>query len=136
MRKGRDRIVIDTNTLISFFLIRKSARLDSLIANGKILMLFSEELLNEFLTVIQRAKFKKYFSAGDIESLILMIRNRAQLVEVTSKVLICRDPKDNFLLALAQDGKADYLLTGDKDLLSLKKFKKTRILSLSDYLKS
>ena len=49
------------------------------------------------------------------------------LIEVKSAVTHCRDNKDNFLLALAKDGKADYLLTGDKDLLELKSFGKTKI---------
>jgi predicted nucleic acid-binding protein len=43
-------------------------------------------------------------------------------------------PKDNFLLALAKDGKAHYLLTGDKDLLDLEKFGKTRIVTISHFL--
>lgn len=57
------------------------------------------------------------------------------LVEVTSIVTACRDPKDNFLLALAKDGKADYLLTGDGDLLELIKFGKTKIVTISSFLK-
>ena len=45
------------------------------------------------------------------------------------------DPKDNFLLALCKDGHADILVTGDEDLLVLKKFRKTSILKFSDFLK-
>ena len=55
------------------------------------------------------------------------------LIEVESIVTICRDDKDNFLLALAKDGKADYLLTGDNDLLELKKFGKTKIQTLASF---
>ena len=56
------------------------------------------------------------------------------LIEVKSIVTICRDPKDNFLLALAKDGKADYLITGDKDLLDLKKFGKTKIKTITNFI--
>ena len=56
------------------------------------------------------------------------------LIEVNSIVTICRDSKDNFLLALAKDGKADYLLTGDKDLLELKKFGKTKIEMITTFI--
>ena len=56
------------------------------------------------------------------------------LIEVESVVNICRDIKDNFLLALAKDGNADYLLTGDKDLLVIKKFGKTKITTIVDFL--
>ena len=45
----------------------------------------------------------------------------------------CRDPKDNFLLSLAIDGKADFLLTGDKDLLVLKKIGNTEIKTISEF---
>jgi uncharacterized protein len=55
-------------------------------------------------------------------------------VEVKENVTICRDPKDNFLLALAQTSKATHLITGDKDLLSLKSFGKTKILTIAAFL--
>lgn len=58
------------------------------------------------------------------------------LVEVKSIITICRDTKDNFLLALAKDGKADYLLTGDKDLLELKKFGRTKIKTITSFINS
>jgi len=58
------------------------------------------------------------------------------LVSVKSNVKVCRDSKDDFLLALAKDGKADYLLTGDKDLLEIKNFGKTIILTISEFVKS
>jgi len=58
------------------------------------------------------------------------------LIEVESIVTICRDPKDNFLLALARDGKADYLLTGDNDLLDLKKFGKTKIITITNFVEA
>ena len=56
------------------------------------------------------------------------------LIEIKSSVSVRRDPKDDFLLSLAKDGKADYLITGDKDLLNLGKFKKTKILTITDFL--
>jgi len=52
---------------------------------------------------------------------------------VISEICLCRDPKDNFLLALAKDGKASHLITGDLDLLVIKNGK-TEILSITDYL--
>jgi uncharacterized protein len=53
---------------------------------------------------------------------------------VTSEVSLCRDEDDNFLLALAKDSKADFLITGDKDLLVLKQFENTSILTLTEFL--
>jgi putative PIN family toxin of toxin-antitoxin system len=61
------------------------------------------------------------------------LRNSAELVDVHSVVEVCRDPKDNFLLALVKDGNADYLITGDDDLLVLETFEKTKIVTLTDF---
>ena len=57
----------------------------------------------------------------------------AKMVETKSVQTQCRDPKDNFLLELAVDGKADYLITGDKDLLELKSVHKTKIVRIEDF---
>jgi predicted nucleic acid-binding protein len=54
---------------------------------------------------------------------------------VVSSVTLCRDEKDNFLLSLARDAQADYLLTGDKDLLVLRTFEKTQILTIAEFRK-
>jgi putative PIN family toxin of toxin-antitoxin system len=56
------------------------------------------------------------------------------LVPVRSKVKTCRDPKDDFLLSLAQDGKADILVTGDQDLLILGNFGHTKIMTIKEFL--
>jgi putative PIN family toxin of toxin-antitoxin system len=55
-------------------------------------------------------------------------------IEVKCKVEVCRDPNDDFLLALAKDGKANFLITGDKDLLDIVKFEKVVILKINDFL--
>jgi uncharacterized protein len=54
-------------------------------------------------------------------------------VSIISDVQICRDDKDNFLLNLAVDGKADFLITGDKDLLVLEKINKTKIITIKNF---
>lgn len=96
--------------------------------------MFSQELLEEFVEVARRPKFKNYFSLADLQNLLQQISTRAEFVTVTSEVNVCRDPKDNFLLTLSVDGKATHLTTGDKDLLELIQFDKTIILTITDYL--
>ena len=66
--------------------------------------------------------------------LVSLLRRRAELVDVRSVVEACRDPKDNYLLALAKDGSADYLITGDLDLLTMEQFEKTKIVKLSEFI--
>ena len=130
------KIVIDTNIFISFLLNDTYSKLDKYLQANNVQILFSEELLNELLNVVGRPKFKKYFSQNEIEGLLNNIHIHGDFVKVVSTVDICRDKKDNFLLALCLDGSADYLVTGDQDLLVLKKFKKTVILKIVDFLQT
>jgi len=135
MTNRPERIVVDTNIFISFLISDSFSKLDKFLRENKVRLLFSEELLNEVLEVVSRPKMKKYFTDQDVTSLLDGISEHADLVEVTSEINICRDKKDNFLLSLCVDGKVDYLLTGDEDLLVIKKFKKTSIIKIGDYLR-
>ena len=96
-------------------------------------MIFSNELLEEFIDVVSRPKFKKYFSKKDIEKILEYFDQFGELVKVKSDIKICRDEKDNFLLNLSVDSKADYLITGDKDLLILEKIENTKILTFLEF---
>ncbi len=127
------RLLLDTNLWISFLISSKYERLDELLYSQKCRLLFSQELLEEFVAVVKRPKLRKYISQDELEDLLETIDEVADFVNVTSKISECRDPKDNFLLLLAVDGKADYLLTGDKDLLVLKKIGDTEIRTISEF---
>ena len=115
MANQKSRIVIDTNLWISFLLTKEFTKLDRIIANNKVILLFSQELIDEIVEVMQRKKFRKYFPLDDIEKLLLKIRNRAEFIKIKNTVTASRDPKDNFLLSLSVVGKATHLITGDKD---------------------
>jgi len=135
MAKKADKIIIDTNLWISFLITKNFKKLDERIKKGSIRIVFSLELIEEFLTVINRPKFKKYFDKSDVEKVIELFDVYGELFEVKSKLDLCRDKKDNFLLTLAIDSQADYLITGDKDLLELKSLDRTKIIPISEYLK-
>ena len=135
MQNKVSRIIIDTNLWISFLITRDFVKLDEKIFSNRGILIFSQELLDEFLEVAKRPKFRRFFSTADIEEVLETIDEYADFVVVRTKIEVCRDPKDNFLLSLAVDGNADFLLTGDKDLLDLIKFGKTTITTISDYLK-
>jgi hypothetical protein len=129
------KIIIDTNLWISFLITKSYKRIDDLIIDKKIRIVFSEELLSEFIEVIQRPELAKYFTKNDLEELLELFDFYGDFIKVKSRIKQCRDPKDNFLLSLAVDGKADYLLTGDKDLLEIKEIGKTKILTITEFLK-
>jgi putative PIN family toxin of toxin-antitoxin system len=99
-------------------------------------LIFSRELLEEFLNVIKRPKLKRFFNNDDVIGILEIIHDVGIFVDVVSEVEVCRDFKDNFLLALAKDSNADYLLTGDKDLLSIGVFEKTRIIAINEFIKT
>lgn len=92
-------------------------------------------MIEEFIDVVNRPKFVKYFSKSDIEKILRYFDQYGKLFEVKSDLKICRDEKDNFLLNLSVDSKADFLITGDRDLLVLEKIQNTEILSFSDFIK-
>ncbi|HEX9827678.1 MAG TPA: putative toxin-antitoxin system toxin component, PIN family [Flavobacteriaceae bacterium] len=130
------KIILDTNLWISFLITKKFSQLDELIENKKITLIFSDELIEEFIDVVSRPKFKKYFSKKDIEKILEYFDQFGELIKVKSDIQICRDEKDNFLLNLSIDSKANYLITGDKDLLALEKIENTKIKPFADFIEN
>ncbi len=128
------KVIIDTNLWISFLITKKYSIIDKFIEEKSITLLFSEELMEEFLVVVKRKKFEKYFSNENINEILNLFDKYGKLFKISSNVLICRDAKDNFLLNLAIDAKADFLITGDEDLLIIKKMNKTKIISFNDFI--
>jgi putative PIN family toxin of toxin-antitoxin system len=124
------KVILDTNLWISFLISRDFSFLDNYIETGRIKLIFSEELFSEFISVTERPKFKKYFAESDVKHLIRIIDRFGILIQVTTEINLCRDIKDNFLLSLAIDSNADYLITGDNDLLDLEHINETKILTI------
>ncbi|MEN0052468.1 MAG: putative toxin-antitoxin system toxin component, PIN family [Mucilaginibacter sp.] len=132
MQNSSVRIILDTNLWISFLIKKDFSKLDHLLFAEHIKIIFSQELLEEFLSVARRPKFRKYFSPTDLEDILETIEEYAEFVDVKTNITTCRDQKDNFLLALAADSKATYLITGDSDLLILKAQGETSIITITD----
>lgn len=125
-------VILDTNLWISFLISKDYSFLDNFVLKGKVKLIFSEELFSEFISIAERPEFKKYFSNSDINQLIQIIDKYGILIKVTAEINLCRDIKDNFLLNLAADSKADFLVTGDKDLLEIKNLLNTKILTIRE----
>lgn len=120
----KSRVIIDTNLWISFLIRNDYIKLDKIIESKHFTLIFSQELLEEFIEVSGRPKFIKYFEQSDLEAIIETIAGFSEFIDVTSEIKFLNDSKDDFLLSLAIDGKADYLITGDKELLEIKKYGK------------
>jgi hypothetical protein len=128
------RLVIDSNLWISFIISKKLNHLEPLLLSNEVRLLFSIELIEELNTTVKKPKLKKFFSENAIDEMLEVFEPFIDLIKIKSKVKICRDANDDFLLALAKDGKADYLLTGDNDLLEIGKFDRTLILKYKDFI--
>lgn len=123
-----NKVVLDTNMFLSAFLFNGNTKIifDLIFAN-KLHLYVSSELKNEVLN-----KMGKYGATEQVRSEVMyFFHERSTTIEPKIKLDICRDPKDNFLLELAETAKADYLITRDKDLLSLpnKAWKVTKIIT-------
>jgi len=129
------RAVIDTNVLISAtFWPGKPKQLLNQVRRGKINFLTSEILLAKLKEVLTREDKPFKLSAEESERVLAVIRNLAEIIEPHSLVTVCRDYADNRVLECALDGQAEWIVTGDSDLLDLKAFQGLKIVTVADFL--
>ena len=132
-RKTKFRVIVDTNCWISFLIGRRLSKLVDLLSNERIQLIICDELLVEIREVTARPKFAKYFPAKDVESLIEFMQIIGETFEPTQTVKLCRDEADDYLLALAIEAHAHYLVTGDQDLLVLQEIGTCRIIDAATF---
>ena len=134
--KARSRIVLDTNALVSRFLIPDSIpgqAMRKAVEEGDILM--SESTLFELADVLGREKFNAYVSIQDREEFLRMLGRIVEMVTILHAVHDRRDAKDNQILEVAVNGQAQVIVTGDEDLLVLSPFRGISILQSAEFLK-
>jgi putative PIN family toxin of toxin-antitoxin system len=127
------KIIIDTNVWISFLIGKEIQDLKDMIVSEKVKVIMTDQLLNEIRLVTSRDKLKKYFNQDKVADLIALLEIIANKVKIKNIDKICRDPKDDFLLALSKESRANYLITGDKDLLDIKVYGRTRIVTVKQF---
>jgi putative PIN family toxin of toxin-antitoxin system len=109
--------------------------LKSLLTHSDLTFFVCDELLKEIHQTSSRQKIRKYVDDDDIEALFKIIDkfcNHAVIQQTT--VSPVRDAKDLYLLSLADTVHADYIITGDKDLLTLQTHNHTKIVTCNDFL--
>lgn len=127
----KPRVVIDTNVFVSAFLSGgRPQKVVDLWLEEKIALLLSPFLLAEILDTLARFGFTQ----TDLINLRAILEEHTLKISPKKQAKVCRDPKDNQVLDLAVAGQADYLVTGDKDLLTLKEFHTTKILKPAEFL--
>jgi putative PIN family toxin of toxin-antitoxin system len=97
-------------------------------------ILYSEATLLELNQVLNRKKFVKYFTVEEKQEFIVKLIESGELVVITESIDVCRDPKDNKFLELAVSGEADFIVSGDQDLLVLNPFRNIEIITANDFL--
>jgi putative PIN family toxin of toxin-antitoxin system len=129
------RCVFDTNVLISALLFNQSKPAQAFVTalrNGVVLV--SADTVSELNEVLGRKKFDKYLTEEERELFLRSLLQNTQLVEIHEKVRACRDPKDDKFLELAVNGEAEYVVSGDDDLISLHPYRHIQILAPEPFL--
>ena len=130
------RTVFDTNAIVSALLFNDSVpglALIKALDTGAILV--SATLAQELQDVLNRPQFDRYVTREERDEFLMAFMREAELVEITETVAACRDPKDNQILELAVSGNADYIVTGDDDLLVLNPFRDIAIIAPADFVR-
>ena len=131
-----ERIVVDTNVFVSGLLRRSSVSGQAAAkARHNAVLLVSQATMTELADVLAEAKFDRYVSVEQRVHFIRLIWNIAEFVPIIHRVRECRDPKDDKFLEVALNGRADLILTGDADLLTLNPWRGIAIVPPAEYLK-
>lgn len=129
------RVVVDTNLLVSRLILPHSisAQVVSRLELNAIL-LFSDATMNELADVLSRPKFDHYVSLENRARFVRGLCNIVEFVPIIQLVCECRDPKDDKILEVALNGRADVVITGGADLLALHPWREIAIVTPAEYL--
>jgi len=129
-------LVVDTNVLLSALIGGQLRWFRDVLDDDRFEFLISSRMIEELERVVVRPRLRRYFAVEEAAELMDLIQRNALAIDISPPYkAICRDPKDDYLLAMARSAKADLLVTGDEDLLVLNKHGKTRIMKPADFRK-
>ena len=134
------RAVVDTNILIRA-LIKPLGSVGPVLThlrNDDYTLLYADPLLDELVTklTLPRIRDKYHLTDDDIETVLSLILLRGEAVVPERRITACRNPQDNILLEVATTGKAEYIVTGDNDLLTLHPFAGIQIVGPAAFLRA
>jgi uncharacterized protein len=130
------KVVIDTNVFVSALIHRGFSYhiVNDLFIEGKLDLCISDEVLQEYYLVLNRKKFSKFPDfVSKAEALLVDIETKSTKFFPTTKLTIISVKDDNKFLELTDKSKANYLITGNTNDFTIKKYKKTRILTPREY---
>ena len=127
------RVIFDANVWVSFAIGKRLDELRVALTHPRVKVFICQKLLWEVRGVVQKPKLLKYISR-DRQKLLFDLMQSCQCMKIVEQVSVSRDPNDDYLLDLAIVTGADYLVTGDSDLLVLKNYQNTNIVSFSSFM--
>ncbi len=124
-----NHFVVDTNVIVSALLFKKSIPFQAVKIAEKGKILHSESTLTELREVLNRRKFDKYLQIEERQKFLIKFVDTSRRILIQETISICRDAKDNKFLELAVNGDAQFIITGDQDLLVLNPFRGIKIIT-------
>ncbi len=129
------KVIIDTNLWISFLLGHQVQFVRRMLTDVRFEVYVCVRLIEEIRDVASRDKISKHLGPTDLADLQAIIHAYCHFATIEADVALTavRDPKDLYLLALADTIGADYIVSGDADLTDLGQYHQTKIIKLSDF---
>ena len=129
------KVIIDTNLWISFLIGHQTQLVRRMLTDLRFDVYVCERLIEEIRDVASRDKIRKRVTPADVDDLLSIIHAFCQFVTIQTDVPLSavRDPKDLYLLALAETIDADYIVSGDADLTDIGHYQQTKIIKLADF---
>jgi hypothetical protein len=129
------KVIIDTNLWISFLIGHQTQLVRRMLTDMRFDVYVCARLIEEIRDVATRDKIRKYVTQADIDDLLVIINAFCQFAIICNEVpaTAIRDPKDLYLLSLAETIGADYIVSGDADFIDLGQYHQTRIMKIADF---
>ena len=129
-------VVFDVNVLVSGLIVKgKPEELWLKARANEFTLIISNQIISEFVNVINRRKFEKYVTKQDIQAFLEALHQTAKIIPIKSTFKVVKEaPADDVILRTAYDGKADYIVSGDNHLLSLGEFRGITIVTVDEML--
>lgn len=131
------RAVIDTNVIVSGLILARGnpAEILRALRDRRFVAIVSPPMLEEVATALAREWLQSEYGVqdDDVRSLLRMLALRSELIEPRTRIRRCRDPRDDIFVEAAVDGRADRIVSGDKDVLAIGSIEGIRIVSPADF---
>ena len=132
------RAIVDTNIFLRA-LIKPQGTVAPIVVrieDGKFVLVYSLQLLDELIEKLKLPRIQRKYELdeAEIEKLLTLIVRLGEQVEPNRRVTVCRDPDDNHVIEAALAGNAEFVVTGDEDLLVLNQFETVRFITPREFL--